>query len=60
MNTLMHWLVIDAGETKDKYRDIEKAVIDFLQERVDNIPDITWDQGQRRQALIDILEELRE
>jgi hypothetical protein len=60
MNDLGYHLVIEAGVSISITRDVKNAVIAFLQERLDAIPDITWDQFQQRSSIIKIIEELRE
>jgi hypothetical protein len=51
------------GEPQLSNRDItaiESVVMSWLQERVNAIPDETWDQFQQRKGIISLIDELKE
>jgi hypothetical protein len=53
---------LKSPELKDKpiYTVIEKTFVTWLSERVNAIPDKTWDQYQQRKAIIALIGELTE
>jgi hypothetical protein len=50
--------ILSGHFTVFEYDGVEKAVVEWLQERLNAIPDETWDQFQQRKSIIALVEEL--